>query len=73
MENTINEIDSEKLKCILDRVPNEKKENVIKYISILDSIEKKALMIAVEHLKSSFDIIKSNGFVEWEKTGVPDA
>ena len=66
MENAIN---SEKLKDILDGVPNEKKENVIKYIDILKPIEKKALMIAVEHLKSSFDIIKSNGFVEWEKSG----
>jgi len=38
------------------------KENIINYIDSLNNIEKKACIIAIEHLGSSFDILKSNGF-----------
>jgi hypothetical protein len=38
-----------------------------KYIESLDSKERKAYHIAKTHLGSSFDLIKSNGFIEWEK------
>lgn len=38
------------------------------YIESLDSKEKKAYYIAKSHLGSSFDLIKSNGFIEWKKT-----
>jgi hypothetical protein len=37
------------------------------YIESLDSKEKKAYSIAKSHLGSSFDLIKSNGFIEWKK------
>ena len=39
-----------------------------KYIDSLNSKEKKAYFIAKNHLGSSFDLIKSNGFIEWKKT-----
>lgn len=38
------------------------------YIESLDSKEKKAYNIAKDHLGSSFNLIKSNGFIEWKKT-----
>ena len=38
------------------------------YIDSLDSKEKKAYNIAKDHLGYSFDLIKSNGFIEWKKT-----
>ena len=40
---------------------------LIAYLSQLGSIEKKAYMIAKDHLGSSFNIVKSNGFCDWKK------
>ena len=40
---------------------------LITYLSQLGSIEKKAYMIAKDHLGSSFNIVKSNGFCDWKK------
>jgi hypothetical protein len=45
-----------------------KNEMIEKYLSSLTEIEKKALIIAKKQLRSSFDIEKSNGFVNWIKT-----
>jgi hypothetical protein len=41
------------------------KANVIEYLSQLDPIEKKAYKIAKDHLGSSFNIVKSNGYCDW--------
>lgn len=38
-----------------------------KYIKQLSEMEKKALEIARDHLKSSFDITKSNGFLKFKE------
>lgn len=40
---------------------------LVEYLSQLNSIEKKAYMIAKDHLGSSFNIAKSNGFCNWKK------
>ena len=40
---------------------------LIAYLSQLGSIEKQAYMIAKDHLGSSFNIAKSNGFCDWKK------
>ena len=40
---------------------------LVAYLSQLGSIEKKAYMIAKDHLGSSFNIVKSNGFCDWKK------
>jgi hypothetical protein len=40
---------------------------VTEYINNLSEIEKKAYMIARDHLGSSFNLIKSNGFNDWLK------
>ena len=40
---------------------------VTEYINHLSKIEKKAYMIARDHLGSSFNLIKSNGFNDWLK------
>lgn len=37
------------------------------YLSQLSPLELKALNIAKQHLGSSFNIFKSNGFVAWMK------
>jgi hypothetical protein len=41
---------------------------IIEYISHLSTIEKKAYKIAYNHLGSSFNVVKSNGYNEWLKT-----
>ena len=38
-----------------------------KYIESLSSKEKKAYLIAKDHLATSFDLEKSNGFLSWVK------
>lgn len=38
-----------------------------KYIESLSSKEKKAYLIAKDHLATSFDLEKSNGFLKWKK------
>jgi SOS-response transcriptional repressor LexA len=40
---------------------------VNQYIMQFDEIEKKAYLISQSHLKSSFNILRSNGFIEWKK------
>ena len=48
--------------------PTELQNLIIEYITQLDLIEQKAFKIAQDHLKSSFNIVKSNGFNDWLKT-----
>jgi hypothetical protein len=45
----------------------ENKTKVIHYLNQLDNFERKAYTIGLEHLGSSFNIIKSNGYIEWDK------
>jgi hypothetical protein len=45
----------------------ELKANLIQYLTQLDPIDKKAYKIAKEHLGSSFNVVKSNGFCDWLK------
>jgi len=42
--------------------------DVKEYTSSLSELHKNALTIAEDHLGSSFDIIKSNGFKNWLKS-----
>ena len=42
------------------------------YLESLTDVEKKACKIAREHLLTSFNILKSNGFVEWLKEKQPN-
>lgn len=44
------------------------KSSLKEYINQLSDVEKKACMIAKEHLGSSFNIIKSNGYNDWLKS-----
>ena len=57
MLNNLSKMDSE----------NEKSKLLEKYIKQLSEIEKLAMEIAKENLKTSFDIEKSLGFTEWLK------
>jgi hypothetical protein len=39
-----------------------------KYIDSFSSKEKKAYEIAKNHLGSTFNLVKSNGFIKWKNT-----
>jgi hypothetical protein len=45
----------------------EKQREIFDYLSSLEEHHKVAYNIAFEHLGSSFDILRSNGFKEWQK------
>ena len=50
----------------ISRYDEETYDMVIEYISGLDWYDIMALKISIQMLKSSFDLIKSNGFIEWK-------
>jgi hypothetical protein len=47
---------------------HEKQQEIFQYLSEMDEIHKKAYNIAFDHLGSSFDIYRSNGYKEWKKS-----
>lgn len=55
---------------IIESYSDDKKELVHKYITQLNDTEKQAYLIAYNHLGSSFNIVKSNGFKDWMKKQV---
>jgi hypothetical protein len=48
--------------------PIEKQQEIFNYISEMDEIHKKAYNIAFDHLGSSFDVLRSNGYKEWKNS-----
>jgi hypothetical protein len=53
---------------IVKTYPNEKKREIFEYLNELTDIEKVGYTIAFNHLESSFDICRSNGFKEWKNS-----
>ncbi len=45
--------------------PIEKQREIYEYLNELDELHRKAYNIAYEHLGTSFNIARSNGFKEW--------
>ena len=43
------------------------KVQIKNYLKQLDIIERQAYLIGKKHLGTSFNLIKSNGFLEWKK------
>jgi hypothetical protein len=55
------------LPVTFEKYSPEVQELVINYIKSLDKIERQAYTIGKSHLGSSFNLLKSNGFVDWAK------
>ena len=55
-----------KIPALVKTYPIEKQREIFQYLSELDELNKKAYEIAVDHLGSSFNIYRSNGFKEWK-------
>lgn len=47
-------------------------EQIESYIATLNHFEKHAMEIAKQHLGSSFDLSKSNGFMKWLNAAADD-
>ena len=45
----------------------EQQSEITSYLESLDERQKKAYLIAKEHLGTSFQVFKSNGYQEWKK------
>ena len=46
----------------------EKQKEIFEYLQTMDEHNKKAYLIAFQHLGSSFNIYRSNGFKEWKQS-----
>jgi predicted deacetylase len=51
---------------IVKQYPLEKQREIYEYLNQMDEHHKQAYLIAYNHLGSSFNIYKSNGFKEWK-------
>ena len=50
----------------LQKLPLEKQTEIYNYLIQMTPYQKKAYLIAKDHLGTSFNILKSNGFIEWK-------
>lgn len=54
-----------KISELLKTYPVEQQKQIFEYLNKMDEHHKKAYDIAYEHLDTSFNIARSNGFKEW--------
>ena len=64
-DNTQHKPVPEKVMDIIQTYPTEKQADIIEYIQSLNELEIQALLIALDHLGSSFDILRCNGYQKW--------
>jgi hypothetical protein len=55
---------------IIKEYPIEIQREIFEYLNELDNLEKIGYKIAFNHLGSSFDICRSNGYLKWKQTKV---
>jgi hypothetical protein len=56
-----------KIPEIIKTYSSEKQKEIYDYLQQMDDHNKKAYEIALDHLSTSFNIYKSNGFKEWKQ------
>lgn len=50
---------------LFDNYDEETKTNIYEYLSKLDEHNKNIYKIAHQHLETSFNVVKSNGYLKW--------
>ena len=50
----------------------EQQREIFQYLSEMSENERKAYEIAINHLQTSFNIYRSNGFIQWKRSRVCD-
>jgi len=72
--NTMSQLNFDLLKIpipeLIKKYPIEKQQEIIEYLQNLDEHHIKAYLIALNHLGTSFNIYKSNGFKEWKLSNI---
>jgi hypothetical protein len=53
---------------ILDKISRDCSSDELKYLIGLSRLEQKICRIAQDHLESSFDLVRSSGFIAWKKS-----
>ena len=61
-------MNSSSIKYNAENYSIEKQREIYEYLQNMDEIDKKAYLIAMNHLGSSFNIYRSNGFKEWKQS-----
>ncbi len=64
---TIIKMDEEKWDSFLENYDD---ENILNYLETLDELDKEIIIIAYQHLESSFSIERSNGYNHWLKSRI---
>ena len=59
-----------KLPEVVKKYTIEKQQEIFNYLSEMDEFQQVAYNIALNHLGSSFDIYRSNGFKEWKNSKI---
>ena len=54
---------------ILEKISRDRCSEELKYLAGLSILEQKVCLIAQDHLESSFDLVRSSGFIAWKKGG----
>ena len=53
-------------KSVYEKSP-EIQKSIYEYLLAMNELQKKAYIIANDHLGSSFNILRSNGYIEWNQ------
>lgn len=59
-----------KIPLVIKNLPIDQQREIFEYLNGLDEINRKAYEIAFDHLGSSFNIHRSNGFKEWKHSKI---
>jgi len=54
----------------LEKYSEEVRQSILKYLEQLGDKERIAHLIAKDHLGTSFDIVKSIGYITWKKSQI---
>jgi competence protein ComGC len=46
----------------------EVQKNIYEYLDAMNDLQKTAYLIAYDHLGSSFNVLRSNGYIEWTQS-----
>ncbi len=65
MNNMFKDIDIPVPNIVFD-LSEEKQKDIYEYLNQLDELQKKTYKIAFNHLGTSFNIYRSNGYKEWK-------
>ena len=71
VNNYREDVDVDEENLIPDKIKNypvDLQQSIMKYIEQLGDKERLAYLIAKEHLGTSFDIVKSIGYINWKKS-----